>query len=157
MKKNVTLFILVVLFFGVFGVTFCHGQSKQETMNFIIQKISKNWRNSQLGSYFDYSLNVHFDGCKMIAKNEDGKTWIIPLNRMDPSRVEMKIDTMANIFDDQLHIVLVAFNDEECIQYNGNMTSFASINIIRDEVIGQRVVKALSHLIKLCGGKEELF
>ena len=48
-------------------------------------------------------------------------------------------------------------NRRKCISNDGTMQSYASINIIRNRDTGQRVVKALSHLIKLCGGKGELF
>ena len=118
--------------------------------------------------FSDYQA-LSFNGCELRKtlttkwthgpkKGEiDVSTWDVSLSTVDPSKVKDSYDIIAGTYENK-KVVKWACN---CPTSVGTTTTvydmFVIEQILPPEENRSRVVKAFKHLVRLCGGKEELF
>ena len=111
------------------------------------QKISFNYDKNILivsKSYFDHDLTyIHY----------------IPVKKVDPDRVAVYYPSKH-----YLNVQFCILGDEKLIKLERsddkifyNKTLILSTNLGYNEIIAEKINKAILHLIKLCGGKTDLF
>ncbi|NIM16959.1 MAG: hypothetical protein GTO45_33745 [Candidatus Aminicenantes bacterium] len=175
-KKLFYIFILCFLLTGILTA-----QTKQETIEFIEKKVNQMGKvqvNSEnYGNTYQQRLgSIKFHGCRVSVSNEsfiDGESrsifkWQFNLSQMDPTRV--KIEKSSNPDSWTLYVYK---REGEVSAGNFIFTHFDYLrkkwitNPVKDgdvfwiefseERKAIQIKKAFIHLIKLCGGKGELF
>lgn len=130
--------------------------SKQETINFILDKVENQTRYRANG--FNQSIWFTDNGCTLNTEMPplNGNIRLhrrVALQEIDPSRVEMQYDNNVFFFCNADNTCIENIHNGRNVE-NIDSSSFSGWN---SSDTTQRVVKALRHLTKLCGGKEELF
>ena len=137
----------------------------EETVDFLKSKLTR--------TTAEKTVTIEFDkkSCQLIKVTYINETQIkeqayIPLNKIDPSRIEIFQPKGSNIVKLDINIL----NDQELIKYvqtyksgsvkdtfYDNWETFVFDEISLQNNIPERVKKAFIHAIKLCGGVNEKF
>jgi len=153
--------ILLLISLGLFFSSFANAEpSMDETWNYIhadnlkVEKEYKEYYESKFKQKTgdNYRLSLNKDSCKLY-KHEGHRTMTFPLIMADPSTIKITQSSDGKSF------WVYCKNDEKCIQTkyldNGAMNSSSYFVITSNK--RTKMMKAVSHLIKLCGGTGELF
>jgi len=150
-SKMVYLASMIFTFFLPMQI-FAGEPTKKETIDFILKKAD-----NVNDSYYKQSLS--FDGCGLVIKSTSikfGFTMIsyIDFSKLDPSKV---ISETGDYFvwmetKERKQVIKNEWTNDPKVLY----TLFAKFFTNSSDDAG-KVAKALRHLIKLCGGTEELF
>jgi hypothetical protein len=169
MKKLLTLLMFL-------SISLYADPSMQETIDFIKEKTDMKWTNNDSGK-INQTQHIEIKSCKMnlitVWFNNDRSPKsqykiVTPLSEIDPSRIQTEIDKWDN------RIVYYIKKQRPAIkQYylkNGSYLACGDntgcmndmdrgwINVFRPyQINAEKLVKALRHITKLCGGKGELF
>ncbi|MBF0344413.1 MAG: hypothetical protein HQL06_09315 [Nitrospirae bacterium] len=150
--------------------------TKKETMAFIQEKCDKLKITDKITSRVYLDEN---DSCTLIIEvnsvNTQIRRHIIPLKEMDPSVVKNGFDPFLVVFTDfsnlgvqlnskedkqekrkAIKTIIVSYDEnkkEERLERNDENAIF----LCNSELSAEKVAKAITHLIELCGGKSDLF
>ena len=151
--------------------------SKERTIDYILERINEvSLRTSSMSIRTESKLiklnvshvqNATIDNCVLIIKetkmeNADmvlSKTLTVPIAKLNPSNIKTASDRLILFTsNDGLDVDLDAKYRKDV---KGNWTTDTravdAISVKFSKGQGEKIARAFSHLIKLCGGKEDLF
>ncbi len=140
------------------------GQTKKETVDWLNNKFGGKQTLIQESMYSYYGhLKVKEDGSFIYSETKFWKATgeektIITVNAKDLSTI-----VTSKTFDDITYFYVTCVSGECLTQYtDGKVYTLSSVaicylNTYTDKTLIPRAIKALSHFIKICGGKNEVF
>ena len=151
--------------------------SKERTIDYILERIDEvNLRTSSMSIRTESKLiklkvnhvqNATIDNCVLVIKetkmeNEDevlSKTLTVPIARLNPSNIKTAHDRLILFTsNDGLDVESDAkYRKDAKGHWTTDNRTVDAISVRFSKGQGEKIARAFSHLIKLCGGKEDLF
>lgn len=174
--KNVSLRMSLLFSLLLMASPACHHgdqastePSQKETIDFLVNSLNAQWNPQIIStvSYYDATVAVSIENCTINvthrrnpgALTEKKFQWTAPLNVLDPEQIELRVmpgDPLS--LGRERTLIIQTTNRNPEVTLNGSVKKDHLDIVIRPEGDdGQRLIKALRHLIILCGGKKSSF